>query len=285
MATMNEIQIGQPACYKMVYDDVGSHNLVITFTPTNGYFLYHNDLQANKLCIATTLPNYYIYNAGAACKRIIGFLQDKHIENIICIGSSKAGLASILWAELLRRNIKNTKVFTLSFSPQTQLYPFNERLYFPSYKLMWKAIQNDKGLEACAINYGDLNQVLTGSNLQGLVIYPKGNECDRLESERLVAQNLKLIPIDYPLHGSFLPFMPQAKNVDKLKAMVEKIYVNAKKDEDIDATIPSSMEELLSIVQSVNAPTIDELVRAIFFQMAQLAELDNYQLVKQTGFL
>ena len=282
---MNELQIGQPSCYNMVYRDVGSHDLVITFTPTNGYFLYHNDLNANKLCITTTSPNYYVYNAGSACNKIVDFLRNKDIRNIICVGSSKAGLASILWAHLISQKVKNSKVFALSFSPQTQLYPFNENLYFPSYELMWKTARKNAGLEKCIINYGNLAQILQGSDLQGLLIYPKGNDCDRIEAERLANTQLKLIPIDYPLHGSFLPFMPQAKDEQKLMSMVEKIYENAKKDADIYATIPASKEELYELVQSVKAPTIDELIRAIFFEMSQLPELTNYQSVKQTGFL
>lgn len=283
---MNNIQIGQPACYDMVYQDNASENLVITFTPTSGYFLYHNDLHANKLCISTNKPNYYIYNAGAACNKIVDFLQGKSIKNIICIGSSKAGLASILWAELLRRKLpKTTEVFALSFSPQTLLYPFNKELYFPSYQILWKSIMQDKGMENCAINYGDLNQVLKDSDLKGLVVYPKQNPCDRNEAERLTAKNIKLKAIDFPLHGSFLPFMPQAKDDEKLLAMVEKLYNNAQKDEDTKATIPASKEELYQLVKSIQAPTIDELVRAIFFDMKAKQEWGNYQVVKELGFI
>lgn len=283
---MNNIQIGQPTCYEMVYQDNTSENLVITFTPTSGYFLYHNDLQANKLCIATTKPNYYIYNAGSACNKIADFLQGKHIKNIICIGSSKAGLASILWAELLKRKMPNTiQIFALSFSPQTLLYPFNDGLYFPSYQILWKSIMQDKGMENCAINYGDLNQVLKDSDLRGLVIYPKQNPCDKNEAERLTTKNIKLKGIDFPLHGSFLPFMPQAKDDEKLLAMVEKLYNNAQKDEDTKATIPASKEKLYQLVKSIQAPTIDELVQAIFFDMSFKNEWQNYQMVKELGFL
>lgn len=283
---MNNLQIGQPTCYEMVYQDNASENLVVTFTPTSGYFLYHNDLQANKLCIATTKPNYYIYNAGSACNKIADFLQDKNIKNIICIGSSKAGLASILWAELLKRKMPSRiQIFALSFSPQTLLYPFNDGLYFPSYQILWKSIMQDKGMENCAINYGDLNQVLKDSDLRGLVIYPRQNPCDKNEAERLTTKNIKLKGIDFPLHGSFLPFMPQAKDDDKLLAMVEKLYNNAQKDEDTKATIPTSKEELYQLVKSIQAPTIDELVQAIFFGMVAKDELSNYQRVKALGFI
>lgn len=121
--------------------------------------------------------------------------------------------------------------------------------------------------------------------LQVLPVQLISNEHYKIEAERLANTQLKLIPIDYPLHGSFLPFMPQAKDEQKLMSMVEKIYENAKKDADIYATIPASKEELYELVQSVKAPTIDELIRAIFFEMSQLPELTNYQSVKQTGFL
>lgn len=284
---MDKLEIGQPSCYEMAYNDIGSQNLVITFTPTSGFFLYHNDLGANKLCVASTKPNYYLYNAGSACNKIVDFLKDKNIKNIICLGSSKAGLASILWAEILHRRLakRDVKVFSLSFSPQTKLYPFNDNLYFPSYHLMWGVIQKDAGLMNCAINYGDLNKVLENSDLQGILIYPSGNPVDANEANYLQAKNIIKKPLNYPMHGSFLPFMPQAKDDDKLANMLDKLFENAKKDKDVAATIPESPQVLFDMIKALNVPTIEELCRAIFFKMTADREWATYQLVRETGFV
>ena len=35
---MKEIEVGQPSCYKFIYKSHESENLVITFTPTKGFF-------------------------------------------------------------------------------------------------------------------------------------------------------------------------------------------------------------------------------------------------------
>lgn len=283
---MEELNIGQANCYKIVYKNHDSQNLVITFTPSNGYFLYHNDLNAHKICVASTQPNYYIFNPGNACKKIVNHIKGLNIKNIILIGSSKAGLASLLWGGLIRKILpEQYNVFALSFSPQTLLYPFNDRLYFPSYTILMNSIQNNAALLKCAKNYGDINKVLADSELEGMIIYPKLNPCDKAEAERVAAKNIRLIGLDYPLHGSFLPFMNQAKDEDKLKNMVKKIYSNAKDDQDITATIPESEEKLFKIVSSIEVPTIEELCKAIFFKMNNGRAIDNFEKVKRLGFI
>ncbi|WP_227429032.1 hypothetical protein [Psychrobacter sp. I-STPA6b] len=283
---MKEINIGLPNCYKSVYKRHDSENLVITFTPTNGYFLYHNDLNAHKICISTSRPNYYIYNPGSACKRLISYIKTLNIKNIIVIGSSKAGLASLLWGELLHRGLSNRyNIFVLSFSPQTLLYPFNDRLYFPSYQKLVNMINNNKGMLKCAENYGDINNILANSSLEGIVIYPKLNLCDKEEAERICATNIRLVGLEYPLHGSFVPFMKQAKDPEALKQMVSKIYKNAKQDQDLKVTIPSTETELLNIISSIKAPTIEELCQAVFFSMNNKRELKNYTYVKGLGLV
>lgn len=283
---MEKLDIGLAKCYTLVYKDHSSKNLVISFTPTNGFFLYHNDLNAHKICISTSQPNYYIFNPGSACKKITTYIKSLNVENIILIGSSKAGLASLLWGELISKNLpKSYNIFVLSFSPQTLLYPFNSRLYFPSYKILKKLININVGMKKCAENYGDINKVLYDSDLRGMIIYPRLNPCDKAEAERVSAKNIKLIGLDYPLHGSFLPFMKQVKEPIKLKEMVKKIYSNSKNDEDVNATIPESEQELLKIISSIEVPTIEELCQAIFFKMNSSKEIDNFNKVSQLGFV
>ena len=283
---MEKLDIGLADCYTSVYKYHNSSNLVITFTPTNGFFLYHNNLNAHKICISTKQPNYYIFNPGSTCKKIANYIKKLNVKNILLIGSSKAGLASLLWGELVSKSLpENYNIFVLSFSPQTLLYPFNNRLYFPSYNILMNLINNNEGIRRCAENYGDINKVLADSDLKGVIIYPKLNPCDRAEAERVTAKNIKLIGIDYPLHGSFLPFMQQAKDPVKLKEMIKKIYSNSKNDDDITETIPKSEEELLNIVSSIQVPTIEELCQAIFFKMNFGNEIDNFDKVNQLGFI
>lgn len=282
---MEKIDIGLPSCYETAHKVEKSDNLVITFTPTNGFFLYHNDLDAQKICIATKKPNYYLFNPGNACKKLANYIMSLGVKNIILIGSSKAGLASLIWGELLSRSLdKNIKIFALSFSPQTLVYPYNERLYFPSYRMLMNSIKNSEVMRRCAENYGDVNKVLANSNLKGMIIYPKLNPCDSAEAERVKIKNVQLLGLDYPLHGSFLPFMKQARDPVKLKTMVTKIYNNALKDDDISATIPESSNELYNIVSSIEVPTIEELCKSIFFSLSNQSGIRNFEKVKHLGF-
>ena len=283
---MQKLDIGLAKCYTLVHRKHESANLVITFTPTNGFFLYNNDLNSHKICISTNQPNYYIFNPGSACKKIADYITGLKVKNIILIGSSKAGLASLLWGELISRNLSSEyNIYALSFSPQTLLYPFNKRLYFPSYSILMNLINHNEGMRRCAENYGDINKVLGHTELKGMIIYPNLNPCDKAEAERVTAKNIKLMGLDYPLHGSFLPFMKQAKDHEKLKEMVKKIYKNSKTDEDVNATIPKSENELLKIISSINVPTIEELCQAIFFKMNSDKEIDNFDKVRQMGFV
>ena len=140
-------------------------------------------------------------------------------------------------------------------------------------------------MKKCAQNYGDINKVLVDSSLQGMIIYPKQNPCDKEEAERVKAKNIELKGLEYPLHGSFLPFMSQAKDSKKLKEMVSKIYRNAKEDQDITATVPESEEELFNIISSIEVPTIEDLCEAIFFKMQYKDKVLNYNRVYDLGFI
>lgn len=122
-------------------------------------------------------------------------------------------------------------------------------------------------------------------SLKGIIIYPKLNLCDRAEAERVVAKNIQLIGLNYPLHGSFLPFMSRARDSKKLKVMIEKIYKNAKSDQDLNVTIPESAQELFDLVSAINVPTIEELCQAIFFQINCKEEINNFYKVRKLGFV
>lgn len=118
---MQELDIGLPSCYASVYKKHHSSNLVITFTPTNGFFLYESDLNAHKICISTKQPNYYIFNPGNACKKIANHIKSMNVKNIILIGSSKAGLASLIWGSLFLKIFPKVTMF-LYFLSVLRLY-------------------------------------------------------------------------------------------------------------------------------------------------------------------
>lgn len=263
-------------CYNIEFIDHHSDNLIITFTPTSSFFLSRNDLASKKLCVSTNKPNYYLYNPGYTCKKFAQFIIIQRIKRVIVIGSSKAGFAGLLWGKLLHDILKprNIPVFILAFSPQTQLYPFNDVLGFPSYGKLLSAIKEDKDLEKCAKTYGNLEIIFHGSDAQGLLIYPKHNFCDRTEALKLAGTGIKLISIDSPIHGTIFPFMINTDNEQEVHKMVNKLYSRIDQDTDLKNTLPDDPKKLAEIISSIKAPSLKELCSAIFLLLGNKTELN-----------
>lgn len=271
-------------CYDIAFIDHHSDNLVITFTPASAFFLYKHDLSAKKLCVSSRIPNYYLYNPGSMCKKFAKFLLAQKVKNIIVIGSSKAGFAGLLWGKLLDDILKpkDINVFILTFSPQTQLYPFNENLGFPSYQKFYQSFKNDNGLEKCAKLYGNLVEIFQDSDVEGLLIYPEHNICDKTEALKLAGSNIKLVSIDSPLHGTIFPFMLNTDNEKEVWNMVDKLYSKIEQDIDLKNTLPESPQSLFNIISAIKTPSLERLCSSIFTLLERKSEikiLKHYDLV------
>lgn len=272
------------SCYDIEFIDHNSDNLVITFTPASAFFLYKHDLSAKKLCVSSKVPNYYLYNPGSMTKKFSKFILAKSIKHVIVIGSSKAGFAGLLWGKLLNDLLKpkGVKVFILAFSPQTQLYPLNDGLGFPSYQKFYQSLKSNRGLEKYAELYGDLAELFRGSDAEGLLIYPEHNICDRTEALKLDCTNIKLISIDSPLHGTIFPFMLNTDNDKDVWNMVDKLYSRIDQDLDLKNTLPDSPRELFNIISAIKTPSIEQLCASIFTLLEHrnnIAVLKQYDLI------
>ncbi|HGO5855241.1 TPA: hypothetical protein ACK3JH_002163 [Mannheimia haemolytica] len=269
MMLIEELNELSENCYEFAFFDDYSENLIITFSPTSSFFLYNRQMNAKKLCIISNQPNYYLLNPGSTCKLIAKFIQTIKVKNIILLGSSKAGFASILWADLLKRVLNNKKIniFSLAFSPQTKLYPCNKNLGFPSYKKFFLSLESDYKLKKCAETYGNLAEVLKESALEGLIIYPSEHYTDREEALRLENTHIVLKSISSPIHGTIFPFMSDVTRQENAEKLVNKLYQNADNDSDLKSTLPNNPENLVSIITKIRTPSLEELCRSIFLYM------------------
>ncbi|WGE63018.1 hypothetical protein NYR75_09735 [Actinobacillus equuli subsp. haemolyticus] len=275
-------------CYQFEYIDNNSDNLLISFTPNSKYFLYHSNINSNRLCLATKSINYYLYNPASNAKKLSQFIVKSGIKNVIIIGTSKAGFASLLWGSLIQDYLKKyseINIFILSFSPQIKLYPYNETLYFPSYKAFLSTLENDEGLRKCCELYGDVSKYLIKSQVSGMIIYPENNKCDKLEAYRTKGSNIILTSIPSPLHDTIFPFVMDITSTEKVKALVDKIYINSQNGPDLEETLPKEKEDLYKILMSIKTPSLTKLCDALFFQMAHKSQLDNAIKVYQMGFM
>lgn len=272
--TINELNESSESCYDFAFFDHSSENMVITFSPTSSFFLYNREMNAKKLCIISTQPNYYLLNPGSTCKLIAKFIQNIKVKNIILLGSSKAGFASILWADLLNRvlNNRNINIFSLAFSPQTQLYPFNESLGFPSYQKFYLGLERNPAMKKCAEKYGNLTAFLKDSTLEGLIIYPSDHKTDREEALKLSSNNITLHSIPSPIHGTIFPFMSDVTKKANAEKLVNKLYQNAEKDPDLKSTLPEEQNILLSIIMKIEAPSLEDLCNSLFLYMSNKKE-------------
>lgn len=267
-------------CYEFAFFEHPSENLIITFSPTSSFFLYNREMNAKKLCVISNQPNYYLLNPGSTCKLIAKFIKNLSIKNIILLGSSKGGFAAILWADLLIRaiGVQNINVFSLSFSPQTQLYPFNDNLGFPSYRKFFLSLEHDFKMQKCAENYGNLPEFLKESSLEGMVIYPNEHKTDREEALKLSNSRLALHSIDSPIHGSIFPFLSDVTKRENAEKLVSKLYLNSEKDADLKSSLPEKPEDLMSIIMKIKTPSLEDLCQSLFLYMENKKE---YKILKE----
>lgn len=279
---LKELNDTSENCYEFAFFDDCSENLIITFSPTSSFFLYNREMNAKKLCVISNQPNYYLLNPGSTCKLVAKFIQNIKVKNVLLLGSSKAGFASILWADLLKRVLsnKNINIFALAFSPQTQLYPFNDNLGFPSYKKFFMSLERDTKMKKCAENYGNLPEFLKESTLEGLIIYPSEHYTDREEALKLENTKISLKSIPSPIHGTIFPFMSDVTRKENAEKLVTKLYQNAQKDADLKSTLPHNPESLVSIITKIHTPSLEELCKSLFLYMENKK---SYSIMKEFG--
>lgn len=228
--------------------------LIVTFSPGAGFAYYKKDFKHDTLYIRSKGDSYYTMQAGRLADNIKAFFVSGGYEKILFIGSSKGGFASLLYGALLARRVPNAKVVSVAFSPQTRIFPYNEKLTFPSYQRLYKSV-NSGALSnmalSCLKKYGDVTSMLKQKNLFCDVYYPEFLERDVREACRLVGYNIRKNPIPIKIHSVGLLCSLDNKNRSSVEKLCERLYSKRKTELDLMHTLPEVKQKLIDAIMSI----------------------------------
>jgi hypothetical protein len=240
----------------------GSKSLTIVFSPNAKFMLRKYGFANDVLYVADRKLHYYTHNPGRQCKLLWSFIQQSGYEEVVFIGSSKGGTGALLWASLTSRYRAVCRITAIAFSPQVQLYPFNDNLRpLPSYVNNMKLVERNEGHRKNFMMYGDLVEIIGASPVHAVVVFGGKSQMDAVEASRLhTLKNVLLRPIDVSFHGSVIPFVTDLTSDDRIVALADKLVNDASADNDLSATITQTRDEFVSEMKRVRCPGLNDLI-------------------------
>ncbi|SEH27933.1 hypothetical protein [Rhizobium sp. NFR12] len=250
------------AIYDTDFVHEGSKSLTIVFSPNAKFMLRKYGFANDVLYVADRKLHYYTHNPGRQCKFLWSFIQQSGYAEVVFVGSSKGGTGALLWASLTSRLNPTSKIVAIAFSPQVQLYPFNENLTpLPSYVNNMKLVDRNEAHRVNFQTYGDLVGMIGASPCQAIVVFGSRSTMDAMEARRLYSlPNVLLRPIDVSFHGSVIPFVTDLMSHDKIVALADKLTKDAAADNDLSATITQTRDEFVAELKSVRCPDLNTLI-------------------------
>lgn len=240
----------------------GSKKLIIVFSPTAKFNLWKYELHENILFLADKKLNYYMLNPGRQTKLIYNFVVSTGFSSVVFLGSSKGGTGALLWSSLFSKVSGGSNIATscLAFSPQTLIYPYNDHIKFPSYQGMFSTLNNNESLKICLSQYGELQKFVDGNKVITVIIYSSNYSVDKKEAERISGKNVIHISIPLSFHGAITPFLIDRNDLNSIRKISSKLFINSVNDEDLKASLPSDSDELFDMLDSIRVTSLNKLI-------------------------
>lgn len=218
----------------------------------------------NVLFLADAKTTFYTLNADRIAKGILTFANRRSFRKIIFIGGSKAGFGSLLLSALVSQQAPQRNIICLSFCPQTQIFPHNERIaHFGSYQLFRALAAGDRRVEEQSQRHGDVRICENIENCSITIVYNEGNKIDAAEVNRLNGRNIRKIPLPFHFHNATIPFVFKTTPVARLARAVDVIYTAALKDSDLAAALPLDKADMIEAIRNCDwIPSIEQFIDA-----------------------
>lgn len=218
--------------YGFHFLDKGTKNLTVVFSPILDKFVLRSyPFKSSVLFVCEKTFTYYTLAYEQLVDYINSIVSDKRIDKVTLTGSSKGSFAAINIGIGLSHKMKNGKVRSIAFSPQTQLSPLNENISrLPSYNLLRKKSKSSSTVAHYLLNYGNIEKRILNSDLDIHIVYGDAHPRDKFEAERLANySNVSLRPImNYPFHTSVLLYTRKGESL--INALTNKVHSLNKDD-------------------------------------------------------
>lgn len=237
----------------------GSDELIVVFSPSKKMTFFRTDFPASVLFMADQLNTYYTHGAPRTATIIKRLAYRTGARRVLLIGPSKGGFASLMFAKLLSSMDDSREYCALAFSPQTQVYPQNPNIPFPTYVNLIKRAQSNASILQSLEAFGDATKL---GNVRAAIVYGAGNRDDSLEVQRVSGRRLTLIPLPLTGHSSSLPFLCDTTKEDEVVEVVRKLTAAAKDQEDLSLRQRSEVmiQELMAIPRVPSLSTACRMV-------------------------
>lgn len=225
--------------------------LFLVLSPAGGLILTKYRFAGTVLHCADTSGTYFILPAQAIARQAKEIADSRGIDRIVLIGSSKGAFGALLIGALLA-GYDRLQVRAFAFSPQVVLWPFNDNLKMPSYRMLMERSKGNALLREMLERHGNANRACEMSPaLAATAILGSGYDMDVKEAALLTAPNVERRTIPFSGHGTLMVYtIPEGLTADQLAQK----YAALKQDDDDVAVLGQSDGENI----------IDEMV-ALYF--------------------
>lgn len=239
--------------------------LLVIFGHNPGYAFFKFPFDYNTLFISDRAGSYYTREAGKLAKSIALFIEANQVKDVVFLGCSKAGYGVLLVGPAVAVHSPMLNVKVLTFSPQTQIYPVNELLTFPSYHKLIERSKSDDDLLNDLKRYGHLLFGFSGINCRTVVIYGELHMVDKKEVARLNGRKLEKIALSLSTHLSIIPFICDTSDKAAVGHAILALHQKSGNDEDAIQSIgelapPQLERELLNLPRQ---PTLQSVVNSL----------------------
>lgn len=236
--------------------------LIVSCSHKKNYAFYKYPFDIDTLFISDSKDTYFTYLAGTLAKRIADIITLQNYDKVCFVGCSKGGYGSILLSSLVREVSSNIDCSFLSFAPQTQIFPPNNNLTFPSYRKLLERAKLDTKVYHCLTLYGDLSKHLAKKDSRGRIIWSKNNKKDNNEIRRVLSYTsagvIKLA-MPFSFHATALPFYVDIFDDSALSQALQKLLPNKR-----DGDVSENQENILKIKKEIESckylPKLKDLI-------------------------
>lgn len=248
--------------YKLEFINRSSDVLLIILSPNKNFVFTKYPFKYSCLYIADEKISYYLLHPHRQIEFIDNFINNMGYKKVIFIGSSKAGAGALLWSALLKGRNKMLDVGCLAFSPQTLLYPENDNIkIMPTYQALLKRKDLSSAYRINMETFGNIVDVVKSSQPKTRIAYSENYAMDFKEAHRFENSSwLSLVPVPFDFHGSLFAFITNKDDTKGVAALANKLFVDAKKDEDLEISLPEAKEAFIKMFQGLKIPSLNDYI-------------------------
>lgn len=221
----------------------------------------HFDYGCPTLFVWESRTTYYTRQALRAVSHLAQEVRKGGHRSVCFVGISKAGYGALLWSSLLAGMKPGLNCSAIAFSPQTVLYPANNRLRFSSYRKLIARSENNPDILSDLKKHGQIPYLSDYRNLRVKIFYPERVETDRLEALHCTGPNVELIALPIDTHVSVVPYIVDVTDRVALESKVASLFRAKTNDEDLlsfvkDDQFTKLVEEYQAIGRQPDLPTL-----------------------------